>query len=349
MTGEPAPERKSNLDISEAHQMRCLDAIGRFGWIRPKELSKLIWQDSENGQKFAERLLRLLRDKKLVLARQLPGRSKAYVLTLRGSKTINEFQGSDFIPGVRWGRVENGVWTAPDTWRHDLITTGVLIHFEQQGFDVFHDWNIRRAHPDVMKIPDGIIVKGKACYWIEVENSHKTGDHLVSMCKSIVAICNGKQDALMGAVPTASMIAYDQDATDYRGHRLDHLRRVTSGLGNLVDDPIRVVSVPLEIKNHGVNSVGKLAWANIKPTRHQAIAQKIKSLKWTKSDSPDAESYAYETSQFKYRIEKQISTGLHWANKYEPAYQMTWWRLEEVKDIWLELAKVWELPRPGDN
>ncbi len=351
MSAETEQYRKSNVEVSEAHQMRCLDAIGRFGWIRPKELAQIIWPQSENGQKFAERLLRLLRDKKHVLGRQLPGRSKAYVLTLRGAKAINEYHGSDFVTGVRWGRMENGVWVEPETWRHDLITTGVLINFEQQGYDVYHDWQIRRAHPDVMKIPDGIVVKGKNCYWIEVENSHKTGDHLISMCKSILAICDGKQEALMGIIPTASMIAYDQAATDYRGHKLDHLRRVTSGLGNLIEDPIKVVSVPLEIKNHGVSSVGKPVWVNIKPTKHQAIAQRIKKLKWVQTiyeDRPDDEYLKYETNDFVFSVTKEKSTGLHWAQKVRKGSGKQWWAISDSKDLWLDLAKVWDSPEPQD-
>jgi len=259
------------LDASE-HAARALPLIGRFVWLRATELGRFMYPRDAHARKYAEKHLRKLLALGMVIARPLPGKDAgtAYVLGKRGVQFLHDEMGLDgFHSGKYWGTKKPGIWIAPTTWQHDLIATGVLAWFcEHQPSvqTIYPEHVLRHLEPEAKKHPDGLIVmnNGKVpfTYWLEVENSRKSGRNLDALVSAVIKAGRGTPvtvyDFVRHAPVKRGLVAIKEMAhsRDERGYRLDHLARIESTLGKFkLAAPIDITIAWVTMRGVGVGDV----------------------------------------------------------------------------------------------
>lgn len=199
------------------------------------------------NRKDAERYLRKLLALQLVVARPLPGYrpGKAYVLSERGARWMNDWANEQrYRAGTDWGTLRDGFWAPPDSWKHDLMAVGVLSYLgERNGFEVQCEHELRMQADDAPKHPDGLITdttsnekRSPFTYWLEVENTRKTGANMQKMVEALGFASRGKPvvyyDSVQHAPVKMGMVAINANAVDERGYKLNHLKRIEAALQN---------------------------------------------------------------------------------------------------------------------
>ena len=118
--------------------------INRFGWLRTAELGPLIWPKDRYAVDRTNRITRGWIARDLVIARPLPdGAGRALVLSACGARLLRE-AGIEAQSGKDIGEIVEGRWQAPATWRHDLISAGVLADLYVRGYQVSPERELRR-------------------------------------------------------------------------------------------------------------------------------------------------------------------------------------------------------------
>jgi hypothetical protein len=227
------------------HASHALRLIGRFKWLRAKELGRMLHPGRSTNRKDAERYLRKLLALNLVVARPLPGNrpGKAYVLSERGARWMNDWAGhARYRPGTDWGTLRDGFWAPPDSWKHDLLAVGVLSYLgERNGFEVQCEHEPRMQADDAIKHPDGLLTDNTPTekrppftYWLEVENTRKTGANMQKMVEALGLASRATPvvyyDSVQHAPVRMGMVAIHADAVDERGYKLNHLQRIEAAL-----------------------------------------------------------------------------------------------------------------------
>lgn len=275
-----SPKIPPRLDANE-HAATALHFIARFGWLRAVELGRFVYPNDKHGRKYAEKLLRKLVQLRYVLPRKLPsvGAGTAYVVAARGAAWLNSNAvGSNernahteeddyYRDGTNWGRSDkNGIWSPPLSWEHDLLATGVLSLFWQQGaVDVVSERELLRMVPNVKdnKHADGLAVT-KDQYgqlqtvWLEVERSRKSGENLDAMLKAIVSAQRGTPVTDYPGLPPIKhgMIAVPELCKDERGYSLDHQQRILNRLAKIgVKSDTNINFVLMQLKHVTVESI----------------------------------------------------------------------------------------------
>jgi hypothetical protein len=275
-----SPKIPPRLDANE-HAATALHFIARFGWLRAIELGRFVYPNDAHGRKYSEKLLRKLVQLRYVLPRKLPGvgAGTAYVVAARGAAWLNaNAVGSNarnahteeddyYRDGTNWGRSDkNGVWSPPLSWEHDLLATGVLSLFWQQGAeDVVSERELLRMVPNVKdnKHADGLAVTkdphGRLqTVWLEVERSRKSGENLDAMLKAIVTAQRSTPVTNYPGLPPVKhgMIAVPELCRDERGYSLNHQQRILNRLAKVgVKSDTNIHFVLMELKHVTVESI----------------------------------------------------------------------------------------------
>lgn len=275
-----SPKIPPRLDANE-HAATALHFIARFGWLRAIELGRFVYPNDTHGRKYAEKLLRKLVQLRYVLPRKLPGvgAGSAYVVAARGAAWLNSnVVGSNernahleeddyFRDGTNWGRSDkNGIWSPPLSWEHDLLATGVLSLFWQQGAeDIVSERELLRMVPNVKdnKHADGLAVTKDQhgqlqTVWLEVERSRKSGQNLDAMLKAIVSAQRGTPVTDYPRLPPVKhgMIAVPELCRDERGYSLDHQQRILNRLAKIgVKSDTSINFVLMQLKHVTVESI----------------------------------------------------------------------------------------------
>jgi len=231
------------MTAPEKHnEMQALNWISDFGWIRVSELGLLLFKGS-NTRKQAERLIRLLKKRDLILERVLPGRAgRAVVLAAKGVRFLRD-DGIFAQSGKDLGCIRNGVWLPPKTWRHDLLAQSVLCTLYKLGYEIIPENQIRRQAGRTRKIPDGLAKKpgGQWC-WLEVESTRKSGPHMHRLAAALLAVTTGTVD-ICGIHPQGCFVAYYSDSKDERSNKLNHKQRISNAIAATADSETKVTFV----------------------------------------------------------------------------------------------------------
>jgi hypothetical protein len=215
--------------LEQRHQnaLKALRWVHQFGWLRATELGTLMWPKHASQQVLGSRLAKSLIERQLVIERRLPeGAGRALVLAAAGVRLLAEI-GIDAVSGKDIGKELGEHWIPALTWRHDLAAHGVLAGLHRSGYEVYPEHQIRRESGRLVKVPDGLATKGNVVFWLEVESARKTGPEMRKLAEAVCAVAEGTVHEVMGLKPIVPMVAYYADATDERGHLLDHRARVT--------------------------------------------------------------------------------------------------------------------------
>jgi hypothetical protein len=229
--------------LEQRHQnaLKALRWVHQFGWLRATELGTLMWPQHTSQQVLGSRLAKSLIERQLVIERRLPeGAGRALVLAAAGVRLLAEID-IDAVSGKDIGKELGEHWIPAFTWRHDLAAHGVLAALYRNGYEVFPEHQIRRESGRLVKVPDGLVKKGSAVFWLEVETARKTGPEMRKLAEAVCAVADRTAHDVMGLKSNAPMVAYYADATDERGHLLDHRARVTRAVQTAATKPTSVM------------------------------------------------------------------------------------------------------------
>jgi hypothetical protein len=223
--------------------------LAKFGWLRTTELGPLLWPNNSTCRQQADRLARSWLKRRLVLARELPERAgRALVLATAGVRLLAEFgiaatSGKDIGEMTAW-RIPlkwQPPWLPPATWRHDLLVAGVLVELHKRGFEVLPEAHIRQNAGWLIKVPDGLAVRGTQVIWLEVEAARKSGKAMRELAVALCAVADQSAASVLGHRPTLALVAYEDGAQDERGHTLNHRARVRSAVAAAAKTDVRLM------------------------------------------------------------------------------------------------------------
>ncbi|XLZ72874.1 hypothetical protein ABT364_13145 [Massilia sp. SR12] len=233
-------------------QRRLKDAIGlhfihQFGWLRTAELGKLLWPESPAGRQAADTLARSWIKRQLVIVRELPeGVGRAFVLATAGVRVLAE-NGIAAGSGKDIGRFTDNGWLPPASWRHDLISAGVLCELHRRGYKIYPEMELRRQVRSHAKIPDGFATKGTNGIWLETEQARKSGKEMSNLAETLSIVASGKaapfksdRPDISGIKPSLAMVAFLPTALDERGHILSHQTRVRNAIQTVAKDDLNI-------------------------------------------------------------------------------------------------------------
>lgn len=177
----------------------------------------------------------------------------ALMLSENGARLLSENDISAKT-GKNIGKLEDGQWTKPPTWEHDLKACGLLAILSK-CYVVLGENKIKRENPSLTKIPDGIFYKPgeKVVYWLEVENARKAGPNMESMAKSLMWV-GRNHIKVSGLKVNAPALAFDPNSVDEKGRNIDHQSKVESGLQKLLEEDIEITFFKLKMRGAGVAS-----------------------------------------------------------------------------------------------
>ena len=253
---------KSGQQIAEEQIIKALVWIHRFRWLRMLELARLLWPHQSPASQLVsvKRLVRHLYARTLVIVRTLPvGAGFGLVLSDAGVRALHT-EGIHAKSGKDWGDTASGKWYAPESWLHDLLTSGAMSLMHASGWQMKTEWDLRRSNPSARKFPDALLRKVTPdgltfVPWLEVECSRKSGEHMRQQADFLIQTASGSVPAFGDWEPNMALLAYNSEARDERGFRLDHHGRVRRMIELRARSDIRLWLAPLALKGVGVASI----------------------------------------------------------------------------------------------
>ncbi|WP_313818822.1 hypothetical protein [Cupriavidus sp.] len=243
--------------FEQRHQnsIKALHWVHRFGWLRATELGILMWPQHASQQVLGSRLAKQLVERQLVIERRLPeGAGRALVLAAAGVRLLAEI-GVGATSGKDIGKELGEHWIPALSWRHDLAAHGVLAALYKNGYEVFPELELRRQVGRIAKLPDGLARKGGDVLWLEVESARKSGPEMRKLAAAVCAVADGAMPPVVDLTPTVPMVAYYADATDERGHQLDHRARVTRAVQGAAKRPTEVMWAACLYRGAGIGKM----------------------------------------------------------------------------------------------
>lgn len=180
---------KDGRVIAQENEVRVLRALHRFGWLRTKDLAALVWQAwsttpaaapslkpvaaTSGNLRMAQRTLRRMYDKRLVLRGRAPDGGQIYGLAESGKQTLLQM-------GIRAESGKDLVRAFSSAfYRHRCIANQIAIGAIITGYKASTEREIAQGlwlggEPGIAgKRPDVLIRAREAIWWVEVERSRK--------------------------------------------------------------------------------------------------------------------------------------------------------------------------------
>lgn len=263
--------------IGEWHDFEGLRLVHLFSWMRAKELGMMLWPKSLRSAVNASELISKWRREKWVLERALPsGTGKGLVLSTAGAAYLREQGCSDAQTGKDWGETHHGKWHAPLTWKHELMTLGLMAQLKREGWQVIPERQLRREN-NATKFPDGLAVWGDKVLWIEVENARKTGKNRTALLLALILASRGMAEPMSGLVANQAMLAFATNTLDERGYRVNHRDNVIAALAARA--PVDISLKLAELTVSGVAGVDSLRTRETL-IESAAISQRLERIFW---------------------------------------------------------------------
>lgn len=259
------------VPAADSIDIRSIYWISRFGWLRLRELSHIIWPSpiSKSGEeleleraddarrKSISRYAGRWQAKKWVIHRQLPdGAGIALVLSKAGARHLSRTINTPVRSGENWGRAEEGRWAPPSSWKHDLFTTGLLLEYADRGAEFKTELELRTENPRLAKYPDALVQfsandrsgqEKQYVYWLEVESAEKTGRKMLALASALTVVSRGSAPELSGWKATHAAVAFRLGQNDKRGKAIDHKSRVSSAVSKHLGGSVRLLFVEVTI------------------------------------------------------------------------------------------------------
>lgn len=180
---------KDGRAVARENEIRLLRALHRFGWLRTGDLAALVWQTwarcpldapdlkpplpTVSGLRMAQRTLRRMREKRLVLSNRAPDGSMIHALAEAGVRALQQI-GLAAVSGKDLIRRYSAAY-----YRHRCIANQIAVGAIVAGYRVATEREIARGLwmggelGIDGKRPDVLVRSGDTVWWIEVECSRK--------------------------------------------------------------------------------------------------------------------------------------------------------------------------------
>ena len=184
---------RNDIQKGLENELQALQAIHRFGWLRPQEIGRYIWPGSKHSEVYGVRIGLKLQKSEMVISRKLPRHcGTALVLSKRGAARLREV-GINAFSGKDIGMSVGDAWIPRKSWEHDLLCSSILIlaseKFHYKNFKFYSEREIINSYPSAIKVPDGFIYNDAgSALWVEVENTKKSGHHIVKMVRNAINV-----------------------------------------------------------------------------------------------------------------------------------------------------------------
>jgi hypothetical protein len=200
-------KKQSTAAKSIQNTIKGLTAFHRFGWLRGREIGNILWPKTKSRHLMGAQACRRWVECGYLIERRLElNYGNAFVLSLVGAEWLVENAGLSATSGAKLGTfldekdigTESGKprrWSPAVTFSHDLLAASFLTTQLGVGNKIYTEREILKCAPTRKgKIPDGLVkaATGK-WYWVEVENSRKTGENLRVMAEAMVDAGKGFQ------------------------------------------------------------------------------------------------------------------------------------------------------------
>ncbi len=185
----PTPEMRqmSGREIAAQNELAVLMAIRDYGHLRTAEIASAVWPTARYPEQLAQRTLRRLLAKGEVLQRVNAIASVSWVLASAGVTRLELFGGN-----ATHGRDIVGV--AGATFVHRTLASAFLIRQSSvNGSFAIGEYGIAHGRAPATrqvlskrfgKLPDGLVLRGNAVDWVEVEASAKPLNDLKAVLKA---------------------------------------------------------------------------------------------------------------------------------------------------------------------
>lgn len=162
-------------DIAAENDLQiCLELV-RFGWLTSRMITELVWPEAKQGQRSAQRRLKSLKDRKIIVQGVLDNGIRYNKLTQQGASFLHSF-GHTEVPsrGTRDAKTGN--------YFHRALANNFLISGLPPGAKSWPEYQVLRRRAPMSwlsfegqkQVPDAIADFGDATYWIEAENAAKS-------------------------------------------------------------------------------------------------------------------------------------------------------------------------------
>lgn len=190
---------KDGRITARENEIRVLRALHRCGWLRTRDLAALVWQDwarnpagepslrpptpTASGLRMAQRTMRRLRDKRLVLSSHAPDGSIIYALAEAGARALQQI-GVAAVTGKDLMRSFSA-----SHFRHRCISNEIAIGAIVAGYRVSTEREIAQGlwlggeEGIKAKKPDVLLRSGDTVWWVEVEKSRKNVKDYAALLK----------------------------------------------------------------------------------------------------------------------------------------------------------------------
>jgi hypothetical protein len=192
--------------LARKNESNVLRALHRFGWLRSRDLAVLVWRSwrsqppkagpslapltpSASGLRMAQRTIRRMKERRLVLSAKAPDGGVLYGLAESGARLLQR-QG---VPAKSGKDLVRGY--SSQHYRHRCVANEVAISGIVEGYRVATEREIAQGlwlggSAGVSgKRPDVLLRDGHRAYWVEVERSprNKAGTQQLQTWLSAVA------------------------------------------------------------------------------------------------------------------------------------------------------------------
>lgn len=193
--------QKDGRDIARDNERRILRALHRFGWLRTRDLATLVWtawsrnpvglpdlapvEPTSSALRMAQRTLRRMRQKRLVLSNQAPDGSTIHALAEGGVRVLEQL-------GIASGSGKDLVRNSSAAhYRHRCVSSEIGIAAITRGYRVSTEREIAQGAwlggelGIAGKRPDVLIRSVETLWWIEVEKSRKNSSEYTKLIEWI--------------------------------------------------------------------------------------------------------------------------------------------------------------------
>lgn len=195
--------------IARENEIRILRGLHRFGWLRTRDLAVLVWLDwsrnpvgapnlapvepTASALRMAQRTLRRMLAKRLLLCNQAPDGATIYALAEGGVRVLEQLgiasrSGKDLVRNA-----------SAAYYRHRSVSNQIAIAAIVHGFRVSTEREVAQAiwlggeSGIAGKRPDVLLRCAETVWWVEVEKSRKNAN---DYAKLLAWLGNVLQDAL---------------------------------------------------------------------------------------------------------------------------------------------------------
>lgn len=276
---------------SEQLKLEILNVIGRFGWLRIREISQIVWPEAneKNAFKYADEHLRRLQQEGYVQFEMLP--------ELAGTAVILQSKAIRFLKneGIEVTKVSFNPHTSSE-WKHDLLTSSLFVLLINnrkccaKNAKYLTDRECKRVKKEStnlvreltgdIKVPDLILeTKNWGVLAIEVERSPKSGlKHKDQLVKNLILTNKQEPPYIYGDLtPKYVVVAYDNEQKiirDGKEQKVSHDKNIFNRVGQLLSEfaveKIRLIAFGMYVKHHTAINFG---------VKHEKVArQEIKDF-----------------------------------------------------------------------